>query len=185
PSPQEGATPEETLRIADLVLACAQRQTELARPVVLAIDSLTGLWGAMLEAEDATAQQQADQAGARQRIQEWGGQAGGLRGKGLLANAIGGSLTILGTVWNQEIDPEAEEDREVHPHLRLLEHLLHETSWRIALSGELAGRRLYPAIDTARCLSQREENLLPAERFEALLSARRALASLSLTDRYN
>ncbi len=185
PSPQMGATPEQTLQIADLTLECAQRQTELGRHVLLAVDSLTGLWGAMLEAEEADAQARADQSHARQRIREWMQKAGNFSGEGPLGLSLGGSLTLIGTVWNQEIDPEAEEEREVHPHLRLLEHLLHETGWRVLLSGQLAQQRLYPAIDTARCLSAHEENLLDATTYERLLLARRALANLPLPARYH
>jgi transcription termination factor Rho len=183
PTVQAGATPEQTLRVADLVLACAQRQTELGRHVLLAVDSLTGLWGVMLETEEADAQRHADQSRARQRIREWAQAAGNFGGEGLLGNAIGGSLTLVGTVWHQAIDSEAEEEGEIHPHLRLLEHLLHETSWRVPLSGELARARLYPTIDVTKCLSQREENLLDAPTYERLLDARRALSQYGLTER--
>ncbi len=185
PTPQNGATPEQMLQMADLTLACAQRQTELGRAVVLAVDSLTGLWGAMLETEEADAQARADHSRARQRIREWMQAAGNFSGEGLLGSSLGGALTLVGTVWQRAIDPEAEEEREVHPHLRLLEQILHETSWRVPLSEALAAQRLYPAIDTARCLSEREENLLPPTTYEALLSARRALAGLSPLERYH
>ncbi len=172
PSAQEVAATEQTLRMADLVLEAAQRQTELGRDVALLVDSLTGLWGAMLEAEAADAQSQADHSRARQRLREWVQRAGCFHGETPLGGSLGGSLTLLGTVWHQTIDEEAEEDRELHPHLRLMEHLLHETSWRVALSPKLAGLRLYPAIDVRDCLSSPEERLLPAPTFERLLAAR-------------
>ena len=38
---------------------------ELGKHVLLAVDSLTGLWAAMLEVEEADAQLEADRAGAR------------------------------------------------------------------------------------------------------------------------
>ena len=184
PSTASGAAPEATLRVADLALACAQRQTELGRHVLLAVDSLTGLWGAMLEAERAEAQVDADQSRARQNMREWVQKAGNFGGPGLLGNAIGGSLTLVGTVWQQSADAEAEEERDLHPHLRLMEHLLHETAWRVPLSPILMRERLFPAIDAARCLSQREENLLPSERYERLLAARAVLARMSLPERH-
>jgi transcription termination factor Rho len=184
PATASGATPEATLRVADLTLACVQRQTELGRHVLLAVDSLTGLWGAMLEAEHADAQTDADQSRARQTLREWVQKAGNFGGPGLLGNAIGGSLTLVGTVWQQSIDAEAEEERDLHPHLRLMEHLLHETAWRVPLSPILMRERLFPAIDTARCLSQREENLLSSERYERLLAARAAMAGMSLLERH-
>src|SRR5207247_5566822 len=117
-------------------------------------------------------------------IKEWFRRAGNFAGEGPLGGSLGGSLTLIGTLWNQAIDEEAEEDRDVHPHLRLLEHVLHETAWRVPLSGALAHLRLYPAIDTARSLSDREERLLPADLYDRLLAARRALSGLAPLDRY-
>jgi transcription termination factor Rho len=185
PVGQMGATPEQTLRMADLTLEAARRQTELGRHVLLAVDSLTGLWGAMLEAEEADVQRRADQAYARQRIREWIQSAGSFSGEGLLGSGPGGSLTLVGTVWHQSVDSEEEEEGEMHPHLRLMEHILHETGWRVPLSGALASRRLFPAIETARCLSQSEEHLLDPQTFEKLRAARQSLASLEPTARYN
>jgi transcription termination factor Rho len=184
PSGQSGTTAEQTLRVADLVLECAQRQTELGRDVLLAVDSLTGLWGAMLEGEEADAQADADRSQSRQRLREWIQKAGDFRGEGPLGGSLGGSLTLIGTVWNDAVDEDAEEDRDIHPHLRLLEHLLHETSWRVPLSGSLARRRLYPAIDAGRCFSLREESLLSPDTYERLYLARRTLYDLSPLARY-
>ena len=168
-------TPEETLRICTLILEAAQRQTELGRDVVLLIDSLTALWGIMLEAEEADAQQEADNSAARLRIREWAQKAGYFHGETPLGGGLGGSLTILGTVWHQGTDIEAEEERDTHPHLRLIEHILPESSWLVALSETLKQRRLYPAIDVKQCRSQYEEKLLPAEIREQLLTVRGAL----------
>ncbi|HLK58871.1 MAG TPA: hypothetical protein VKU00_20020 [Chthonomonadaceae bacterium] len=168
---------EETLLIADLVLEAAQRQTELGRDVVLLVDSLTGLWGSLLEAEEADAQAQADQAQARQRLRAWVQRAGCFHGETPLGGSLGGSLTLIGTVWDQPVDAEAEEERDLHPHLRLMEHLLHETSWRVALSAPLARQRLYPAMDVKACLSVHEERFLSPPDFEALLRARTRLPS--------
>jgi len=172
PSALDGGSPEQTLRICDLALEAAQRQTELGRDVALLVDSLTGLWGTMLEAEGADAQAQADQSYARQRIREWVQRAGCFHGEMPLGGSLGGSLTIIGTAWHQALDAEEEEEGEAHPHLRLLEHLLPEASWRIVLSATLARLRLYPAIDVKQCLSRDEERLLPAEALDRLLTAR-------------
>ena len=176
---------EQALRLADMTLACAQRQTELGRHVLLAVDSLTGLWGAMLEAEHADTQREADQANARYRMREWVQKAGNFGGPGLLGSALGGSLTLVGTMWQQPVDEEAEEERDIHPHLRLMEHLLHETNWRIPLSPVLMRERLFPAIDTARCLSQPEDKLLPPNEYEKLLSARAKLSRMDLLSLHN
>lgn len=184
PSAQSGAPVEQTLQVADLVLECAQRQSELGRHVLIAVDSLTGLWGAMLEEERADAQSQADQAHARQRIREWAQKAGWFGGEGLLGSGLGGSLTLVGTLWTQEIDPEAEEEKDIHPHLRLMEHLLHETAWRVPLSPFLAEQRLFPAIDAAQGFSRYEESLLDAALFDRLIAARRALAGLDVKARH-
>ena len=178
------ASADDTIFVADLVLACAQRQTELGRHVLLAVDSLTGLWAAMLELEEADAQREADRATARQRIREWMQCAGEFGGEGLLGSGLGGSLTIVGTAWYQGIDVEAEEEGESHPHLRLIEHVLNETDWRAPLSGLLASQRLYPAVDVMRCLSAHEASLLPADGNSHRSRARRALAGLSVKDCY-
>lgn len=185
PALQVGVMAAHRLRVADLALEVAQRQTELGRSVLLAVDSLTDLWGTMLEVEGADAQNAADQSGARHRIREWIQRAGNFSGEMPLGGSLGGALTILGTIWSRDIDPEAEEEGEVHPHLRLLEHIVHETSWRVPLADTLAERRLYPAIDAARCYSAWEDRLLPPETYERLLTARRALADLSTLARYN
>ena len=184
PSGQTGATPEQTLRVADLVLEAAQRQSELGKHVLLAIESLTGLWGAMLESEEADAQREADIAAARHRIRQWFAKAGDFTGEGFLGSGIGGSITLIGTVWSRDIDVEAEEEGEIHPHLRLLEHLLPESNWQVALSGGLAADRLYPAVDLARSLSRDEENLLEATQFERLLAARQSLLQLPLKEQH-
>lgn len=185
PTPFDGAMPEQTLHMADLVMEAALRQTELGRHVLLAVDSLTGLWGAMLEVEAADAQRQADRSHARQRLREWIQRAGNFGGAGLLGSGLGGSLTLIGTVWNQDIDTEAEEEHDIHPHLRLFEHLLHETSWRVPLSGELANARSYPAIETTRGFSQHEAHLLPAETLDLLRAARGVLTKMTAAQRYN
>lgn len=169
------APPEQTIEIASLLLESAQRQTELGRDAVLMIDSLTALWGAMLEAEEADAQHEADTSKARQQMREFVQRAGCFHGAGPLGGGLGGTLTILGSIWHQAIDEEAEEERDTHPHLRLLEHLLPEASWLVALSEPLARKRLYPAIDIRQCRSQHEERLLPADLLEPLLKARGGL----------
>jgi len=175
PTLQDGASPEQTLRMADLVLACAQRQTELGRHVLMLVDSLTGIWASMLEAEGADEQSSADQAAARQRMREWVQKAGDFGGEGPLGGSLGGSLTIVGSLWNQEPDAEAEEDRELHPHLRLLEHILHETNWRIALSDELARRKLYPTIDVLLSEAANDRTLLGEEEYALRSVARQQI----------
>jgi transcription termination factor Rho len=184
PDQAAGATAEETLLTAELVLECAQRQTELRGHVFLAVDSLTALWAAMLEVEEADAQREADVSAARRSVREWFQRTGDFGGEGLLGSGLGGSLTIVGTAWHQPIDLEAEEEGESHPHLRLIEHVLNEATWRVPFSGELAAQRLYPAVDVARCLSTYEQRLLAPEAFERLTAARRALSALSITERH-
>ncbi len=184
PTLQDGASPDQTLRMADLVLACAQRQTELGRHVLLLVDSLTGIWASMLEAEGADEQSSADQSVARQRMREWVQKAGDFGGEGPLGGSLGGSLTIVGSLWNQPPDAEAEEDRELHPHLRLLEHILHETSCRIVLSDELARRKLYPCVDVLQSDAANDRNLLSEIEYDLRSAARQRLKSDAIDKRF-
>jgi transcription termination factor Rho len=167
-----------------LVLEAALRQTELGRHVLIAVDSLSGLWASMLETEEADAQREADTSHSRRGIREWFQKAGDFTGEGFLGSGIGGSLTIIGTAWNRAVDTEAEEEGELHPELRLFEHILPESTWQIALSSELAAERIYPAIHLARCLSRDEENFLRPDRYDRLLAARQFLLSLPLKDQH-
>jgi hypothetical protein len=92
--------PEQTLQLCDLMLEAAQRRTEVGRDVVLLVDSLSALWGTMLEAEEADAQREADISAARRRMQEWVRRAGCFHSQGPLGGGLGGSLTLIGTVWH-------------------------------------------------------------------------------------
>jgi Transcription termination factor len=188
PSGVFGAAADQTMKVADLSLECAKRQSELGRHVLLAVDSLSGLWAAMLEVEEADAQREADQAYARQRMREWLQTAGNFGGEGLLGSGLGGSITIVGTVWHQEVDrraEEAEEEGELHPHLRLLEHTLHEAAWRVPLIGELAEKRLFPAVDVVRAYSRNDQDLIGEEAAALRADALKALARLEPVPRYN
>ena len=167
--------PEQTLQLCDLMLEAAQRQTELGRDVVLLVDSLTALWGTMLEAEEADAQREADTSLARRRMRTWVQKAGCFHGDPPLGGGLGGSLTLIGTVWHQAMDTEAEAEYDLHPHLRLLEHILPEAGWLVPLSDTLALHRIYPTINVKRCRSQDEERLLPAAIVETHLKARGGL----------
>ena len=164
--------PSQTLEICALVLESAQRMTELGRDVVLVVDSLTALWAALLEVEEADAQFEADNSSARNRIREWTQKAGCFHGQAPLGGGCGGSLTILGSIWNQAIDIEAEEERDTHPHLRLLEHVLPEAAWIVALSETLKQSRFFPAVNIDKSRSQYEERILPLEITEPLFKAR-------------
>lgn len=168
-------SPEAALLIPTLILETAQRQSEMGKDVVLLIDSLTALWGMMLETEDAADQRNADLSKARQRIREYLQKAGCFHGETPLGGSLGGSVTIVGTVWSQPVDEGAEEDRELHPHLRLFEQIVSDLTWRVVLDPGLAAQRLYPAIDVKRSVSQNEELLLDPEQLGALFKARGSL----------
>jgi len=155
-----------------LILETAQRQSEMGRDVILLIESLTALWGIMLDSEDAADQREADLSISRRRIREFLQKAGCFHGEAPLGGSLGGSITIVGTVWSQPLDEDAEEDRELHPHLRLFEQIVSDLSWRVALNGKLAEQRLYPAIDVKQCMSRNEELLLPPDLLDAVLKAR-------------
>jgi transcription termination factor Rho len=168
-------SPQAALIIPNLLLEVAQRQSEMGRDVVVLIDSLTGLWGMMLESEDASDQRNADLSKSRQRIREYLQKAGCFHGETPLGGSLGGSISIIGTVWSQPVNEEAEDDRELHPHLRLFEQIVSDLSWRVVLDPRLAEQRLYPAIDVKRCMSRYEETLLDPAVLEALFTARGSL----------
>lgn len=183
PTVAAGANAEERARVADMVLACAQRQTELGCHVLLAVDTLTGVWANMLETENADAQYEADLSAARRRIREWIQAAGWFGGEGFLGGGLGGSLTIVGTAWQVPVDDDEEEELELHPHLRLFEHILDGISWHVPLRSELAGRRLYPAIDVLRCRSSWSSVVSDTDG-EKLNEARRRLSRFPLVERH-
>lgn len=183
PSREEGVPAEHEALAAEVVLSAAQRRTEQGRHVLLLIDSLTACWAAMLEAENADAQAEADQSAARLRMTECLQAPGWFGGEGLFGGGLGGSLTLVASAWHIAVDDEEEEERESHPYLRLVEHALGGLTWRVPLSGELAGRRLYPAIDPIRCFSS-ATRLCPAGLHDAAEAALRTLGSLPLIDRH-
>lgn len=173
PSAEDDATADDAVMVAECALGRAQRLSEAGLDVVLVIDSLTAVWAAMLETEDADAQQEADLSGARLRIREWAQAAGWFRGEGLFGGGAGGSLTLLASAWQIPVDDEEEEEHESHPHLRLFEHLLDGLTWRMPLSGRLAGMRLFPALDWVRGSARQERGLLDADTADAMDEARR------------
>lgn len=184
PSAQLGGTPEQTLLAANLALACAMRQTELEKDVLLAVDSFTGLWSAMLEVEGDDSQHGADRSPARTRMREWIQNAGCFGGEGPLGGSLGGSLSIVGTLWQTGIDLEEESEGELHPHLRLFEHILHDTTWRIPLSQKLADERLYPAIDILAANSTLESRMLSVQEQNIRADIRAALKLHPLVERH-
>ncbi|HSV72558.1 MAG TPA: hypothetical protein VLH79_02225 [Chthonomonadales bacterium] len=184
PVPEGGAAAAERVLACELVLAFAQRRTEVGEHVLLVVDSLTAVWSAMLEAEEADAQREADRAGARARIREWLAAAGWFGGEGFLGAGLGGSLTLVGSAWSVAVDPDAEEEGETHPDLRLLEHTMDSATWSVALSGELARARLFPAIDPCGGRSRWEDALTEPARLDRRLAARRLLAGLPEADRH-
>ncbi len=184
PAPQHGGTPEQTLLIADLALACAMRQTELEKDVLLAVDSFTGLWSAMLEVEEDDSQRSADRSRARSRMREWIQNAGCFGGEGPLGGSLGGSLSIVGTLWHTDLDLEEEADGELHPHLRLFEHILHDTTWRVPLSQTLARERLFPAIEILGANSLLESRIISDTEFQLRAEFRSALKPYPLVRRH-
>jgi len=184
PSTESGAPADERLLACELALAFAQRRTELGEHVLLAVDSLTAVWSDMLETEEADAQREADRSEARERVREWMHAAGWFGGEGFLGGGLGGSLTVVASAWRTAVDAEAEEEGEVHPGLRMVEHTMDATTWSVALSGELARSRRFPAIDPCGGRSRWEDVLTPPVLLERRLSVRRRLAALPMRDRH-
>ncbi len=172
-------SPETPASVAQLVprmmLSAACRYSETGRDALLLIDSLTDLWYLMLQEEQAGDQMEADHSGARHRIREFLQHAGCFHGNTPLGGGCGGSLTIIGTVWDKPVDEAVEQDRELHPALRLLEYAHSDINWRLALSSSLASNRVFPSIDLANSYAHDEEAILPADIYRTIGAARQSL----------
>ncbi|MFG2827476.1 transcription termination factor Rho [Streptomyces sp. NPDC048434] len=152
--------PKEHIALAELAVERAKRLVELGQDVVILFDSLTRLCRAHNNA-----------ATSGGRTLSGGVDAGALLGPKRLFGAArhaeeGGSLTILATAL-VETGSRADD--------YFFEELKSTGNMELRLDRELAGRRLYPAVNITASGTRREELLLPQTELAAIRRLRRAL----------
>ena len=162
--------PERQVHIADLVLEKAKRLVEAGQDVVILLDSITRL----ARAHNAVYQNE----GGPSRTMSGGLEAGALRGPKRLFGAAraveeGGSLTVIGTAL---VDTGSRMDDVI------FEEFKGTGNMELALTRELADRRIYPAIDIVRSGTRREEMLLDPDRLQKIWVLRQLLADMDAVD---
>ncbi len=155
--------PERHVEVADVVLEKAKRLVESGRDVVVLLDSITRL----ARAHNAV-------FAGQSRTMSGGLEAGALRGPKRFfgsARAVeeGGSLTIIGTAL---VDTGSRMDDVI------FEEFKGTGNMEMVLSRDLAGRRIYPAIDLLASGTRREELLIPEDRLQRIHVLRRFLADM-------
>ncbi|GGS61323.1 MULTISPECIES: transcription termination factor Rho [Streptomyces] len=155
-------SPKEHIALADLVVERAKRLVEAGEDVVVLLDSLTRL---------CRAHNNASAAGGR--TLSGGVDAGALLGPKRFFGAArqaeeGGSLTILATAL---VDTGSRADG------YFFEELKSTGNMELRLDRDLAGRRVFPAVDIDGSGTRREELLLTPAELTAVRGLRRALRS--------
>ncbi|MFC9926516.1 transcription termination factor Rho [Streptomyces sp. NPDC127190] len=153
---------KEHIALAELVIERAKRLVEAGEDVVVLLDSLTRL---------CRAHNNASAAGGR--TLSGGVDAGALLGPKRFFGAArqaeeGGSLTILASVL---VDTGSRADG------YFFEELKSTGNMELRLDRELAGRRVFPAVDLDTTGTRREELLLSPAELTAVRGLRRALRS--------
>src|SRR5467141_3663309 len=154
---------ERHVAVADMVFEHARRQVELAKDVVIVLDSLTRL----ARSHNTTGRSSG-------RTMSGGLDANALaKPKGLFgaARAVpeGGSLTVVATAL---VETESRMDEVI------FEEFKGTGNAELRLTRALADRRIYPAVDVAASGTRREELLADAKTVEAKQKLRRALVDL-------
>jgi len=156
-------SPDDHVRAAELAIERAKRLAELGRDVVVLLDSLTRLGRAYNLAAPASSRTLSGgvAASALQPPRQFLGAARCLE--------EGGSLTILSTAL---IDTGSQLDNV------LFEEFKGTGNMELRLRRDLAEKRVFPAIDAAPSGTRRDDLLMDPAEHAAVVSLRRALASL-------
>ncbi|HEX3491986.1 MAG TPA: transcription termination factor Rho [Streptosporangiaceae bacterium] len=155
--------PDDHVRAAELAIERAKRLAELGRDVVVLLDSLTRLGRAYNLAAPASSRTLSGgvAASALQPPRQFLGAARCLE--------EGGSLTILSTAL---VDTGSQLDNV------LFEEFKGTGNMELRLRRDLAEKRVFPAIDAAPSGTRRDDLLMDPAEHDAVVSLRRALASL-------
>ncbi len=158
--------PERHVEVADIVLEKAKRLVEAGQDVVILLDSITRLARAHNAVTPNTG-----------KTLSGGMEAGALRGPKRFFGAArnveeGGSLTIIGTAL---IDTGSRMDEVI------FEEFKGTGNMELVLSREMADRRIFPAMDTIKSGTRREELLLSEARLSRVWILRKLLADMEPT----
>ncbi len=155
--------PERHVEVADIVLEKAKRLVEAGQDVIILLDSITRLARAHNAVSPNTG-----------KTLSGGIEAGALRGPKRFFGAArnveeGGSLTIIGTAL---IDTGSRMDEVI------FEEFKGTGNMELVLSREMADRRIFPAMDTVKSGTRREELLLPEAKLSRVWILRKLLADM-------
>lgn len=153
--------------LAELVLERARRRVELGEDVVLIVDSLTRLARAYNTVEKGTGRTLSGGLDAQslEKPKRFLGSA-----RAVEPSQGGGSLTIIATAL---VDTGSKMDQVI------FEEFKGTGNSELALSRELADRRIFPAIDLIASGTRREELLLTPEELAASRLFRQRIAAMS------
>lgn len=159
-------TPENHVKITELVLERAMRLVELGHDVVVLLDSITRMGRAYNLTINPTG-----------RTLSGGLDPGALYGPKRFFGAArniehGGSLTIIATAL---IDTGSRMDEVI------FEEFKGTGNMEVVLDRKLADKRIFPAIDIVKSSTRREELLLTDRELDAVWSLRKAFGQLETT----
>lgn len=159
-------TPENHVKITELVLERAMRLVELGHDVVILLDSITRMGRAYNLTINPTG-----------RTLSGGLDPGALYGPKRFFGAArkiehGGSLTIIATAL---IDTGSRMDEVI------FEEFKGTGNMEVVLDRKLADKRIFPAIDIVKSSTRREELLLSPRELDAVWSLRKAFGQLETT----
>ena len=160
-------TPEDHIRVAEMVLERAKRLVETGTDVVIMLDSITRLaraYNLTIPPSGRTLSGGMDPA-ALHKPKRFFGAARNIEG--------GGSLTILATAL---IETGSRMDDLIY------EEFKGTGNMELHLDRKLAERRLFPAIDIKRSGTRKEELLLSPEELESMWVIRKAVHKLETNE---
>ena len=159
--------PQHHVKVAEMVLARAQRLAEHKKDVVILLDSITRLARAynLVEAPSGRTLSGGLDPSALYKPKKFFGAARNLE--------EGGSITILATAL---IETGSRMDDVIY------EEFKGTGNMELHLDRKLSERRIFPAIDLNRSGTRREDLLMTQEEMEAIYMMRRAMGNLPLQE---
>lgn len=159
--------PERHIKVAEMVLECAQRLVEHGKDVIVLLDSLTRLSRAYNLTITPTGRSLSGglDPGALFKPKKFFGSARNLR--------EGGSLTIVATAL---IETGSRLDDVI------FEEFKGTGNMELHLDRKLSEKRIFPAIDINKSGTRREELLLSESELNAIYTVRKAMANLGTAD---